>query len=135
MLVAMHGVATDEQLRLWCCACVRRVWDRLAPDGVGRRAVEVAEAFARQAATAAELSEVRGSVEEALRQTRVSRTKDALFAAAKCTAGAMDALGVARTVAWGATIAAVGQDDAAGIAVERTAQAELLRGIIGVPPE
>jgi hypothetical protein len=38
MLIAVEGVATDRQLRLWCCACVRRVWDRFAGADAGRRA-------------------------------------------------------------------------------------------------
>jgi hypothetical protein len=135
MLVAVNGVATDRQLRLWCCACVRRVWRRLARAKAGRRAVEVAEAFARGAASASDLAEACRGAEEALRQVRVSRAKDALRASAWCAAGAIDALGVARSVAWGATYAAVGQEDAAGVAVERAVQAELLRALVGDGPE
>src|SRR5687768_5654610 len=52
MLIVVDGRATDQQLRLWCCACVRRVWHRLARAEAGRRAVEVAEAFARGDASA-----------------------------------------------------------------------------------
>lgn len=131
MLVALDGVATDGQLRLWCCACVRRVWDRLASAAAGRQAVEVAEAFARGAASTSDLAEARRDAEEAIRHVRVSRVKDALRAAAWCTAGAIDAPGVARSVAWGAAYAAVGQEDAGGLTVERFAQAELLRRFLG----
>src|SRR5215471_14352138 len=84
MLVAVDGMATDQQLRLWCCACVRRVWHRLARAEAGRRAVEVAEAFARGAASASDLGEACREAQEALRQVRVSRAKDALRAAAWC---------------------------------------------------
>jgi hypothetical protein len=132
MLVAVDGVATDQQLRLWCCACVRRVWRRLAHAEAGRRAVDVAEAFARGAASASDLAKACRGAEEALRQVRVSRAKDALRAAAWCAAGAIDALGVARSVAWGATYAAVGQEDVEGATTERAAQADLLRGFVGV---
>lgn len=135
MLVALAGVPTDEQLRLWCCGCVRRVWHRLASAEAGRRAVEVAEAFARRAASASELAAACRGAEEALHQVRVSRARNALRAAAWSAAGAIDALGVARSVSWGATYAAVGQEDAAGIAGERAAQAELLRAIVSAPPE
>lgn len=135
MLVALDGMATDEQLRLWCCACVRRVWHRLASAEAGRRAVAVAEAFARGAASAEDLADARRGAEEALSRVRVSRAKDALRAATWCAFPATDALGVARSVAWGSTYAAVGQEDRAGIVGERAAQAELLRGIVSAPPE
>lgn len=135
MLVALNGAATDAQVRLWCCACVRRVWHRLARFEAGRRAVEVAEAFARGTAGASDLAAACSVAEEALCRVRVSREKDALEAATWCALLAIDALGVARSVSWGSTYAAVGQKDRAGIVGVRAAQAELLRAIVSTTPE
>jgi hypothetical protein len=47
-------------LRLFACACARRVWRRIT-DKVGRQAVEVAEKFADGLATAAELRAARAA--------------------------------------------------------------------------
>jgi hypothetical protein len=44
MLEFIQGEATDRKLRLFCCACCRRIWPLLANDG--KRAVEVAERYA-----------------------------------------------------------------------------------------
>jgi hypothetical protein len=130
MLVMVRNDATDQQLRLWCCACVRRVWDQLAHTEAGRRAVEVAEAFARSAASPADLKQAYQDAQDAMREVRDRSVKDALLAASWCASETVDALGVARSVGWGATYAAVGQEDATRIAVERAAQADLLRGVL-----
>jgi hypothetical protein len=45
LVLARRKRATDRQLRLYACACLRAVWDLLT-DPVGRGAVEVAEQFA-----------------------------------------------------------------------------------------
>jgi hypothetical protein len=50
--------ATDRKLRLWACACVRRVWS-LLPDDQGRQIVEVAERYADGQATIKELEAAR----------------------------------------------------------------------------
>jgi hypothetical protein len=46
MLEALGGEVSDSKLRLFACACCRRIWDALDSD-LHRRAVEYAEWFAR----------------------------------------------------------------------------------------
>jgi hypothetical protein len=45
-LSALRGTSSARKLRLFCCACCRRVWNAMADDG--RRAVEAAERDADQ---------------------------------------------------------------------------------------
>jgi hypothetical protein len=135
MLMAVQGVAPDRQLRLWCCACVRRVWRRLAYAAAGRRAVEVADAFTRDAATASDLEQAERGAQDSLRRARSPLVKDALRAAAWCAAAVIDALGVARSVGWAATYAAGGKENVSRAAIERAAQAELLRQVLGAGGE
>lgn len=45
----------DNPLRLFACACCRRIWDRITEEA-GRKAVEVAEEFANGRATAKQLN-------------------------------------------------------------------------------
>lgn len=53
MLRILPADRYQHELRLFCVACVRRVW-HLLPDPC-RRAIDVAEQFARGAASQAEL--------------------------------------------------------------------------------
>jgi hypothetical protein len=61
MLRLVGKKANARKLRLFACACARRVWGRISQK-VGRRAVEVAEQFADGLATAEELSAARSAL-------------------------------------------------------------------------
>jgi hypothetical protein len=63
-VVGLPGTKTFSQrlLRLYACACCRRIFDRLAPDC--RRAVEIAERFADDLAELADLDDARRLVEQ-----------------------------------------------------------------------
>src|SRR5262245_38990094 len=56
MLQFLRDKVSERKLRLFGCACVRRVWGMLT-EGASRAAVEVAEQFADGTARAAELAD------------------------------------------------------------------------------
>jgi hypothetical protein len=58
LLEFLRGKVSERKLRLYACACCRRI-ERLMPDEPGRRAVEVAERYADQQASREELKQAR----------------------------------------------------------------------------
>ncbi|OAI45594.1 hypothetical protein AYO44_12690 [Planctomycetaceae bacterium SCGC AG-212-F19] len=62
MLDFVRGKATDRQLRLFACACVRRIWNLLV-DERSREAIEVTEQFADDRLL---LSELLNALEKAM---------------------------------------------------------------------
>jgi hypothetical protein len=90
--------------------------------------VEVAEGFADKQKTQQELD---ASSLEAEREIQVNariKDKNARRAAAWCLSREIDALGIARSAAWGATYAGRGTKSG-----KRPAQAQLLREVFGNP--
>jgi hypothetical protein len=84
----------DRRLRLFACACCRRVWDSLRLDAA-RRLVELAEACADGAATEEELEAVNASVEFAAMETQYHGK---VGAGRQFSARDVDALNAARSL-------------------------------------
>jgi hypothetical protein len=58
LLEHVAGVASDRKLRLFACACCRRVWDLLTEQG--QQAVEISERYADSLATVVEFLQAQG---------------------------------------------------------------------------
>jgi hypothetical protein len=144
MLEFVSGQAGDRKLRLFACACVRRVWHLLA-DPRSRRAVEVAERYADGEADAEDLR---------LAVIGAESMAESLLAASAATAGqeahtsaAFAAFNATMSAALAADYSAAGAGSAAYHAAtaaavpsaarvreaERSRQASLLREIFGNP--
>jgi hypothetical protein len=139
MLELVLGKASDRKLRLFACACCRRIWHRRAvelPAGVPqwlkgtpmknerlRKAVEAAERYADGKATAEELVAARAVALEAGR----TPARDAAEAAART----WSAWSAASEAWWRAARAVAGARAYAG--AELAEQANLLRDIFGNP--
>ncbi len=127
IFLADRRKASDRKLRLFACACFRRVWAAL-PDPHGRAAVEVAERYADGLATEAER-------EEALARAANCRlfgggaTRWAVVTVART--GAILAVDVAGQTAACSTAL---EYDPALWAAESQAQCDLLRDLVGPLP-
>lgn len=118
MLAFLRARMSERQLRLFACACCRRIWDRL-PDDRCRRAVEVLERCADGAGTDQEVQEVIADAEE------VERGAVGLArAGARAVATAWSTAEHARSAAARAAVEP---------AQERVQQARLLRDLVGNP--
>ncbi len=70
LLVSRH--ASERKLRLFACACCRRIWNQYKRSEPSRRAVEVAERYADGQATEGELHIAKEAAQNAWAATRMS---------------------------------------------------------------
>jgi hypothetical protein len=123
---------SDRKLRLFACACCRRVWN-LLKDARSRNAVVVAERFADGQASVEELDAARAAAEAVCQRTRHTRAQD-WGAEAAWRATARDAVSAARDAALNARGAGSSPKiDSEPFYREGIEQAELLRDIVGNP--
>jgi hypothetical protein len=124
ILEYLRGKTSDRKLRLFACACCRRIW-HLLTEASSRVAVEVAEFFADGKVTSKELAAAWAAASDAASDAARAAASDAAWAAAR--AAASDA---AWAAAWAAARAAA---RAAASDAERKNQAALLRDVFGNP--
>lgn len=140
MLPMLGGKVSDRKIRLFICACCRRIWDQLG-DERSWRAVETAERYADGQASGRELAVARTA---ALRVVR-GRGADPAWAAYWATNGsAAETVWNAATAVFEAEVRSAALEARAGKADEIAAwrirrdaglrgQAALLREIVGNP--
>jgi hypothetical protein len=140
MLGHLYGTAGDRKLRLFACACCRRIWPLLA-DERSRGAVAVGESYADGLADGQAL-QASGEAAEAVSRSTMSpgsRVEDPGAYAAWATVNPGNATQVARVAALSAAahLAAAPElpdaDRLPAALAECQAQADLLRDIFGNP--
>ena len=140
MLESLKGTQSERRLRVFACACCRRIW-HLLEDERSRSSVEVAERYANGLVSERELAQASAIAEEAFKA--IPWEPNGMAGAVKLAASAV----------WGATAAATeetifGVGPVIGLAIntslqaadaaeipesERASQADLLRDILGNP--
>jgi hypothetical protein len=123
MLKSLGGKTTDRKLRLFGCACCRRVWDSLVEECF-RHAVEVAEQFADGLANKRDLATARKVCGAALERNGLAGVSGRAY----CALGS--AWSATRMPAWTAAIYPLWVFTGN---TERAAQAALLHEVFGNP--
>jgi hypothetical protein len=148
VFLSNSGKATDRKLRLFACACCRRIWRKLR-DPRARQAVEVSERYADGLATKKELTRARLAARAAAWNARAARARQVSWDApgrvawfAACEAIGSSAKQAARTAVWVAAIRELPGGDGAlpgpqvvgDLIGERGRFAALLRDLFGPLP-
>jgi hypothetical protein len=115
------GHLDEQKLRLFGCACCRRVWEQLGK--WSRNAVEVSERFATGHASRSELDAARSAVLHGDRATQRSRDPGVFRSAA--------AWAVSATTAFLVSSEILKHFDEPQLSIEKAAHAELVRQIFG----
>jgi hypothetical protein len=119
MMEFLSGKASERKLRLFACACCRRIW-HLLKDPRSRRAAEVSEQYADGIASEAELREAGIAADAAADDTHGE--------GAEAADAAADVVNDFRSAAIAATVADYSCRD-----IEKAAQCALLRDLFGHP--
>ncbi len=127
MLEFLRGKVSDRKLRLFACACCRRV-GHLPWDGPSRNAVATAELFADGLASKGKLA----AAAKAVRNTVLDQLHASCGGVARIAAGP-EAWGAARNTARNAAWVVAKAAGSPEWNAERQGQAELLREIVGNP--
>jgi hypothetical protein len=135
MLKFLREKGSDRKLRLFACACCRRIW-HLLRDELSRKAIEVAERFAEGATTEEELTQAENDANDVwnkLTWAEVDGTDaetDASDAACGAACYAEGAIGAAESASHSAADALSYEGKQA---VEQESQCRLLRDLFGSP--
>jgi hypothetical protein len=136
MLEFLTPRADERKLRLFVCACCRRIWPLLTEE-VSRRAVEVAEQYADGRAGVLELALVRTEAIRAAGAGPVAAYWTASRNVAKCTWNVLTGATGAAARAARKRARETGADElaaySAALATETKAQVRLLRDLFGNP--
>lgn len=130
MLLQVRGVAGARELRLFACACCRRIWHLLS-DERSRNAVEMSERYASGQASAEDLRLARTAAKDVLKRPHGINIQ---AARAAVRAAAQDPVDSSDTLLWYAVRVGARAARAAvrnQVDTEVAAQADLLREMLG----
>lgn len=140
LLHVIRNHAGQRELRLFGCACARRIWDKFADAEQARAAVEIAESYVDGEASAADLKFAEEAADQAIMKVEIKNVemKNSRRAAHGCVAAEMKAMGELRSIGWFAAFSYKhpSEDEerrSPEVLRERGAQLHLLRDIFLEP--